>query len=486
MTSGFDFSAFDRLLEGCQVIGTDFRYLYVNSAVVEQGRSTKEELIGHTMMEVYPGIETTAMFSTLRGCMESREPAEMENEFTYPDGSTGWFMLKMEPVPEGVFILSIDITSRKRAEAAVVDQLMRVQALRDIDLAILGTTDLPFALQTVLAKVTDVLAVDAADILLIDPVSGQLEFAAGRGFRGQEIERSRLRLGEGHAGRAARSRELIGIPDLSQIDPPFVRGDLADNEGFVAAYFVPLVAKGQIEGILEVFNRSPFEADQNWLDFLEALAGQAAIAIESGRMFHNLMRSNLDLEMAYDTTIEGWSRALDLRDKETEGHTLRVTEMTVSLARMAGIPESDIEHVRRGALLHDIGKMGVPDHILLKPGELTEEEWEKMRKHPVFAYELLHPIEYLQPALEIPHYHHEKWDGSGYPDGLHGEQIPLPARLFAVVDVWDAITHDRPYRPAWPRQEAIQHIRDGAGTHFEPRAVELFFQLVRQEQADAA
>jgi PAS domain S-box-containing protein len=183
---------------------------------------------------------------------------------------------------------------------------------------------------------------------------------------------------------------------------------------------------------------------------------------------------NAELTLAYDTTLEGWSRALDLRDKETEGHSQRVTEMTVDLARAMGMSESELVHVRQGALLHDIGKMGIPDSILLKPALLTEEETAIMRRHPVYAYELLSPIAYLRPALDIPYYHHEKWDGTDYPRGLHGEQIPLAARIFAVVDVWDALRSDRPYRLAWAEERVREHIRSLAGTHFDPKVVELF------------
>jgi PAS domain S-box-containing protein len=476
-----DNAILDHLLEGCQVIGFDYEYLYVNSAVVEQGRSTKGDLLGHTMMEVYPGIEQTEMFSTLQRCMRERSTAEMENEFAFPDGHSGWFMLKMEPVPEGVFILSIDISDRKQAELALADQLQRVKALRDIDLAILSTTDLPLALYTVLEKVTQQLDIDAADILLIDRDLQTMEFAEGRGFRGNGIRSSRVQYGRGYAGKAAAERKTVMLPDLAAAAPPFIRSDLISAEDFVSASFVPLAAKGQPVGVLEVFQRSKLNPDQGWFDYLETLAGQASIAIESGRLFHNLLASNLDLVHAYDTTIEGWSRALDLRDRETEGHTQRVTDLTVKLARRAGIRETEISHIRRGALLHDIGKMGVPDHILLKPENLGEDEWTIMRMHPVFAYQLLQPIEYLRPALDIPHFHHEKWDGSGYPDGLKGERIPLAARLFAVVDVWDAITHDRPYRAAWPHDRARRHIREGAGSHFDPRAVEFFLELLDQE-----
>ena len=165
---------------------------------------------------------------------------------------------------------------------------------------------------------------------------------------------------------------------------------------------------------------------------------------------------------------------MDIRDQETEGHTQRVTEMTVRLAEIMRISDEKIVHIRRGALLHDIGKLGVPDTILLKPGKLTDEEWVIMRKHPQVAYDMLLPIDYLRPALDIPYCHHEKWDGTGYPRGLKGENIPLAARLFAIVDVWDALCSNRPYRPAWTKEKALEYIQAGAGSHFEPQIVKLF------------
>jgi HD-GYP domain-containing protein (c-di-GMP phosphodiesterase class II) len=188
----------------------------------------------------------------------------------------------------------------------------------------------------------------------------------------------------------------------------------------------------------------------------------------------------VDLILAYDSTIEGWSRALDYKDKETEGHSRRVTEMTLRIAREMGMNEEELVHVRRGALLHDIGKMGIPDSILLKLGPLTEEEWEIMRLHPVYSYDLLYPIAYLRPALDIPYCHHEKWDGTGYPRGLKGEQIPLTARIFAVVDVWDALRSDRPYRSARSEEQTIENIRALSGIQFDPKVVDIFFKLQRQ------
>jgi putative nucleotidyltransferase with HDIG domain len=193
-----------------------------------------------------------------------------------------------------------------------------------------------------------------------------------------------------------------------------------------------------------------------------------------------LQIAHLELQDAYDRTMEGWVRALDLRDRETEGHTRRVAEVTIRVARAMGIPEAEIIHIRRGALLHDIGKMGVPDAILLKNSDLTEAEWAIMRKHPNYAYEMLSPITYLHPAVDIPYCHHEKWDGSGYPRGLKGEQIPLAARLFAVVDVWDALRSIRSYRRGWPEAKVLEHIRANAGTHFDPKSVEVFFRVAKE------
>ncbi len=187
------------------------------------------------------------------------------------------------------------------------------------------------------------------------------------------------------------------------------------------------------------------------------------------------------LREAYEKTIEGWVRALDLRDRETEGHTQRVTELTLKVASTLGFSEEELSHIRRGALLHDMGKMAIPDEILQKPGPLDEGEWEKMRKHPMYAYDMLSPISYLHRALEIPFYHHERWDGSGYPHGLKGEDIPLIARLFAVVDVWDALSTDRPYRKKLPREDVILYLRENAGKLFDPKLVDVFLSVVEKE-----
>ncbi len=208
----------------------------------------------------------------------------------------------------------------------------------------------------------------------------------------------------------------------------------------------------------------------------------AVLAESFNRMVGNLQQSKDELLQAYDNTIEGWSRALDLRDEETEGHSQRVTELTMRLAQGFDFTEEELVQIRRGALLHDIGKMGIPDAILGKPGKLTDEEWEIMRRHPTYARDMLWPIEYLRPALDIPYCHHERWDGNGYPRGLKGEQIPLAARIFAVVDVWDAMRSDRPYRDALPAEEVRDYIKGLSGRHFDPAVVEAFVALLDESE----
>jgi HD-GYP domain-containing protein (c-di-GMP phosphodiesterase class II) len=353
-------------------------------------------------------------------------------------------------------------------------RVKRLAALREIDMAITASLDLRVTLRVLLDQVILTLEVDAADVLLLNQLTQTLEYTARRGFHTGSLRKTSIRLGEGFAGRAALERRIISFPDLNEIRAEEASHSHLPGEAFSAYFAVPLLAKGQVKGVLEVFHRSPLSPDPEWHEFLETLAGQAAIAIDNAVLFNDLQRSNTELILAYDTTLEGWARALELRDKETIGHTQRVTEMTLLLAKAMKMTEAELVHVRRGALLHDIGKMGIPDSILLKPGPLTDEEWAIMRRHPLYAYEMLSPITYLRPALAIPYCHHERWDGGGYPRALLGDEIPLAARMFTVADVWDALRSDRPYRPAMSNQEALSHITAQSGTHFDPEVVRVF------------
>ncbi len=359
-----------------------------------------------------------------------------------------------------------------------VHHLERLSALREIDRVISASFDLDLTFSTFLHQTIKLLGVDAANILLYNPHIQVLDRVTWLGFFTPLQSKLRLRLGESLAGWAALEQRTLFVPDLTSQKDIMTKPELLEGEYFRAYCAHPLISNGQLKGVIEVFSRTEISPDQDWFNFLDTLAGQLVIAIDKARLFEDLQRSNLELSKAYEATIEGWSRALDMRDKETEGHTQRVTEMVLELAELFGVNQPDLVHIRRGAILHDIGKMGIPDRILLKPGPLTEEEWKIMRNHPQYAYEMLSSIEYLRSALDIPYCHHEKWDGSGYPRGLKGEQIPLAARLFAVVDVYDALTSDRPYRKAWPHQAALDFIGEQSGKHFDPDVVKLFLKMM--------
>ncbi|MFL7868291.1 MAG: HD domain-containing phosphohydrolase [Anaerolineales bacterium] len=373
-----------------------------------------------------------------------------------------------------------DITRFKASEAKIQKQLEQMSALRAIDHAITSSVDLNLTLSILLTQVVKHLQIDAASILLWNDDIKKLEFTAGLGFRTSALSHTKLGLGEGYAGIAALEQRVVHKLNLSNQATDFLRSPSFGQEGFVSYYGIPLIAKGRVQGVLEIFKRSLINPNPEWLRFLEMLGGQAAIAIDNAFLFSDLQRSNNEITSAYDATIEGWSRALDLRDHDTEGHTQRVVRLTIRLAKQLQIPSTNLIHLRRGAALHDIGKMGIPDHILHKPGPLTAEEWNIMRRHPKYAYELLSPINYLRPAMDIPCNHHERWNGSGYPSGLKKEEIPLPARLFAVVDVFDALVSDRPYRPAWSKQAALDYIQEGADDLFDPSVVPEFLKLVKE------
>lgn len=376
-----------------------------------------------------------------------------------------------------------DVSERRLSEIQIRQQLARLTSLRIIDQAITSSFDMRFTLDVVLSQVITQLQVDAAVILLLDPTGQSLEYRAARGFHNQVLPADRLNLTGSLAGRVITERRSIQIENLREQSYNTGLPPLLSGESFASYYGVPLVTKGKVKGVLELYQRVPLIPYAEWIDFLETLAGQAAIAVENATLFENLQKSHFELEQAYDATIEGWSHALDLRDHETEGHTMRVTETALELARLLGVEDEKLVHMRRGGLLHDIGKLGVPDPILLKPGPLTEEEWRIMRMHPQFAYDWLAPIAYLRKAIEIPYCHHEKWDGSGYPRGLAGQAIPPTSRIFAVVDVWDALTSNRPYRSAWSSKKALEYIRKKSGSHFDPEVVKVFLEYITKHRS---
>ena len=397
-----------------------------------------------------------------------------------------------------VLVSMVDVTERKRVEKALAlrteelrqrnDELTRINeqaehrmqrlmSMRTIDMAISGSFDVGVVLGIVLDQVTSQLGSQAADILLFSQGGQTFKFSCGRGFRNQGLEHSHYKFGSDIAWRIIRERRKVEISDLKAQVNALQRTPNLSDEDFLSYIGVPLVSKGQVRGVLEIFLRERLTLDQEWYNYLEMLAGQAAIAIDNADLFEHMQSTNTELVMAYDSTLTSWANALEMRALEPKDHTRRVDNLTTRLAQGMGLSGNDLVNAHRGAMLHDIGKMGLPDSILLKPGPLTEEEWELMRKHPQIAFEMLSPISYLRPALDIPYYHHEKWDGTGYPRGLKGENIPLAARIFAVVDVWDALTSDRLYRKAWSEAEALEYIREQAGHHFDPLVAKNFLEL---------
>ena len=366
---------------------------------------------------------------------------------------------------------------RARLFETTQKQLNRLRSLRNIDTAIISSFDLQVSLNIILSHITSLLELDAAGIFLVDHPTQSLEFVAGKGFQTHQIQDDYLRLGRGLAGKVALSDSPVHIPDLGNKKGDLERPSLTEKEHFTFYYGLPLKSKGKPIGILEMFHRTQKPVSKDWESFAETLSGQAAIAIDNALLFEELQQSNMEITRAYDTTLEGWAKALELRDHDTEGHSRRVTDQTIQLANMLGVPKKKLPHIRRGALLHDIGKMAIPDEILRKEDSLSDQEWEIIKKHPLYAKEMLESVQYLEEALDIPLYHHERWDGSGYPYGYQGEEIPLPARIFAVVDVWDALTSDRPYRPAWSQKRALDHIKEQSGKHFDPKVVKAFLSL---------
>jgi putative nucleotidyltransferase with HDIG domain len=365
-------------------------------------------------------------------------------------------------------------------EQSVSDQLKlkqsQLRALMSVGQAINSSMGLTRVLEEVMDSLISLMRAERGFLMLREP-HGELAVRIARGIAHVSLDEEAFKFSRSVIRKVVETNMPV-LTTNAQVDPRF------DAQMSVAAYqlrsilCVPLKLKNELIGVLYVDNRAHAGIfKENDLDLISAFADQAAVAINSARLFEELQESHRELERAYQATLEGWVRALDLRDKETEGHTQRVTILTYRLARSMGVSDSDLVHITRGALLHDIGKMAIPDGILLKPGQLTEEERKLIQRHPVYAYEMLSPIDFLLPAIDIPYCHHEKWDGTGYPRGLKQDEIPFAARIFPVIDVWDALTSDRPYRKAMPHDEVRRFIHADSGKHFDPLVVEAFMDL---------
>lgn len=358
---------------------------------------------------------------------------------------------------------------RKAVEARFKKQQERMEALAGIGAVINSSLDLKRVLDEVMDALIVLMKAERGFLMLKDE-TGDFRVQIARDTKHHDVSEDAFAISKSIVRQVLESGEAV-LTTSAKDDPRFGQQASVAAFNLLSILCAPLKVKDSLIGVLYVDNRAQkgiFTRDE--LGLISTFANQAAVAIDNARLYE-------ELQTAYQATLEGWVRALDLRDKETEGHTKRVTALTGELARAMGLDDASLVHIERGALLHDIGKMAIPDGILLKPAALTPEERILVQKHPVYAFEMLSPIKFLYPALDIPYCHHEKWDGSGYPRGLSGDTIPLAARIFAVVDVWDALVSDRPYRRGIEPAEVKQKIRADAGGHFDPQVVEAFLKL---------
>jgi HD-GYP domain-containing protein (c-di-GMP phosphodiesterase class II) len=328
-------------------------------------------------------------------------------------------------------------------------------------LALSRSQDSSALLEELLDYLNWIVAYDAAQVFL----AGDADSAGGAGVAALDPRAVREWRSGAKPSLALEARTLAGKAEGRTL--------VEERDGGRLLY-LPLRGPDGMLGEAVIAREGSRTFDEEELREAEAFAGQAAAALRNASLYEALRRSAGELLGSYESCLELLSKTLDLRDHETEGHSLRVADMSIALARVFGLSDAEIAFMRRGALLHDIGKIGIPDAILLKPGPLDAGERSVMQLHPAIARELFDGIPFLRDAVDVPWCHHERWDGKGYPRGLAGKAIPLPARIFAVVDVWDALTHDRPYRKAIGETESLRIIAEGAGSQFDPMMVQFF------------
>jgi HD-GYP domain-containing protein (c-di-GMP phosphodiesterase class II) len=384
------------------------------------------------------------------------------SEVRFPEGA----------VRESGFIAAVDVQRMPSEDLAA---LLKVSSM------LASTLDLPSIMQTAIAAACEVMDLETGAIYLLDDATLALHATAPPTPPDFPEEYRTAPLADHpHIARCLAARDPVWVADVATETMSAAERGVCEARGLRSILFVPLAVDGAATGAF-IMGSTGTKKDlgKNDIDLCRTLAHQISLAVTNAQLHQSLFDANRHLARAYDETLEGWATALDMRDNETKGHADRVARLTMHLVVRLGVPPEEWEHVRRGTLLHDIGKMGVPDSILQKPGPLTNEEWAVMRTHPQKALDMLGAIDFLVPALDIPYCHHERWDGAGYPRGLVGEEIPLAARIFAVVDVYDALTSDRHYRPGWSHEEAIAYIRHESGRHFDPVVVDAFLATMK-------
>jgi hypothetical protein len=379
-----------------------------------------------------------------------------------------------------------DLSSIKNTERLSLfmnEQKSLADGLINIAAALNSSLGQKEVLELILINLNQIVPYDTANIMLVDEINGSsAQIEATRGYKERGLQNYTETV-------VIKIDDVLTLKTMAQTGKPYTVSDTSRDPNWIAykptewikSYMAaPICVKGKIIGFLNLNHEQPGFYTSEMSERLQGFSEQSGIAISQAKLMKDLHRAHQQLERAYESTLQGWSKALELRDQETEDHCKRVRIMTEKLSCRMGIKEPELTHIRYGVYLHDIGKIGIPDSILKKTSALNDEQWKIMRQHPLFAYDILKQIEYLEPSIDIPYCHHEKWDGTGYPRRLKGEEIPLPARIFAIVDVWDAITHDRVYHTAWEEKKAISYIEEQSGKHFDPQVVEAFIKMMNK------
>lgn len=468
--------------EGLAMINQQQKLIFVNPKLCNLLGCDEEELIGQSIEKYFHFSEVDTVMTILSKQKNDLKPS-YESVLIKKDGSTLPISISPQHLSNedgqftGILAVIMDISDRKHNELILKKRLNELSGLRKIDTAILEKSSLPDVVETVLEQIKIHLNGDAAAIYTYNQLANLFEFSGGY-VDSQTVQQ---------AHKIPAEKIFKTYPNF---DKEFQIYQNHNNHygthkvfpsTMKSLFVAPIMVTENLTGMIEIAFKEMFTLDQEWKSFFDALITQTAVGMEKIDLLNNLKERNQDLVQAYDSAIMGWAKALELRDEETQGHSDRVVKLSLELAKIYGFDGHELDNFRKGALLHDIGKMGIPDTILLKPGPLDAEEWKIMKKHPELAFQLLSGIPFLKDAVEIPYYHHERWDGSGYPHQLQGDQIPLSARIFAVVDVWDALTNDRPYRPAWSLVKTIDYLTTNRGILFDPQIVDQFVQLIQKQ-----
>jgi len=470
---------FNALPDLIYIINTDGKIASVNQAFTTVFDKPIHEIIGSSVLNFIPPDQAKNFAEMLAGVLKTGKAIRRERVTPYVS-FRDWInpILDEKGQVSQVAISTRDITQQKKVEASEREQNQLAQALRATAEALTTEINLDDLLDAILENIEKVVPHDSANIMLVESGIARVVRMRGLPSQGSSSYVKNLQLSI-HDTPSLRYMDETHLPMLmadTAIHPDWLK---IPETAWISSYIgAPIHMNDHLFGFIGVNSQTKNFFNQTHAERLQAFAYQAAIAFNNAEMFKRLQDAHISLSQAYDETIAGWARALEMRDKMTEGHTRRVSKLAVQLAQKMGISGEDLLLINRGSQLHDIGKIAIPDSILRKPGPLSPSEWEIMHQHPRFANDMLSRIDYLKSALVIPYCHHEKWDGSGYPQGIKGDEIPLPARIFAVVDVWDALQYERSYSIPWEKQKVIDYIRSESGKHFDPAIVEIFLGMV--------